>query len=110
MGETPVDGLTLDIPGTNGQLSTQVFEYSRLFCFIRIPNTGQKFHMVKHPLSGAMVRRNLALNFVNRVSAETQNILNQERLRMILTLLDDTPLNEEDHERYNIALQRMASR
>jgi hypothetical protein len=100
--EPPVDGAYFDVPGADNQISAQVFEYSSLYRLIasneRWPS--RRFGEVRHPINGGWVRRDQALALVRRVSVETQEILNAERTRLRLPLVDSDPITEEVRDTY----------
>lgn len=107
--EPPVDGVYFDIRGSNGELSQQIFEYSRLYRHISTLGTGRAFRSVRHPINGGWISRETAMNYVRRVSAETQMVLNAERAHRDLDLVDDEPLNERDFSIYEQSIARVAN-
>ena len=109
--EPPVNGVYFDIIGTDGQLSQQVFEYSSIYRYIiTIEGRRQTSHRyVNHPYNGGRVRRDGALALVRPVSNETQAILNAERTRRQLELVDSNPLSDDDRLAYDQMLVAVAS-
>ena len=107
INEPPIQGAYFDIPGANGELSQQVFEYSRLYWYIATLGTGRSFRSVRHPLNGGLVGRQEALPFVRRVSPELQAVFDQERLRRGLTLDDDEPIGPSDNALFDDTMRRV---
>ncbi len=64
VNEPPVDGAYFDIPGEDGQISEQVFEYSYLFCHIATLGSMRGFQEVFHLLNGGWVSLDQALALV----------------------------------------------
>lgn len=46
---------------------------------------------------------------VNTVLAAIQDIINQERMRLGLSLVDDSPINQEDRNKYDKMIERLTS-
>ena len=107
LNEPPTQGAYFDIPGANGELSRQVFEYSRLYRYIATTGTGRSVRSVSHPMNRSFVRRLDALALVRRVSPELQEIFNQERSCRGLAVDDDEPLGSGDTELYNQTMAQM---
>ena len=80
MGEPPINAVTFDIPDSNGHVSMQVFEESCLFRHIATTGVGEAFRKVRHPLTGAHTRHDTALDYVKRVSHDTQERINEESI------------------------------
>ena len=55
------------------------------------------FRFVRHTIFEAKVRRELAMSYVRPVSGEIQELMNQQRLQLSLSLDEDYPLEETDH-------------
>jgi hypothetical protein len=107
LNEPPVKGVYFDVAGADGEISQQVFEYSRLYRYIATPGVGRSFRSVHHPLNRGAVSRLEALPLVRRVSPEQQELFNQERLRRGLTLVDDEPVGPNDTELFEQTMCRM---
>ena len=48
----PVSGAYYDVQGSDRQLSSQLFEYSRLYRYISIMGSGRALRSVCHPMTG----------------------------------------------------------
>jgi hypothetical protein len=108
--EPPVNGVYFDVRGRDGRLSTQIFEYSRLYRDIATMSTGRAYNRsVRHPLNAGWILRSKALAAIRRVSPEVQAVLNEERTRQSLDLVDDVPLVDADTELYNQTMTRVAN-
>ena len=107
INEPPIQGAYFDIPGANGELSQQVFEYSRLYRYIATLGTGRCFRSVRHPLNGGLVRRQEALPLVRRVSPELQVVFDQERTQRGLTLDNDEPIGPDDNALFNETMRQL---
>ncbi len=100
LNEPPIDGAYFDIPGEDGQISEQVFEYSCLFRHIATLGSMRGFQEVHHPLNGGWVSWDQALALVHQVHVEMQVILNAERGRLGLLLVDNQPVRQAFCARY----------
>ena len=107
INKPPVEGAYFDVAGADGELSQQVFEYSRLYRYIATLGTGRSFHPIRHPLNGGLVGRQEALLFVRRASPELQAVFDQERLRRGLTLDDDEPIGPSDNALFNETMRQV---
>lgn len=70
---------------SNTPPSTQVFEYNNLYRAIAIQGPLYARNYVKHPISGVMICRTLAMECVQRVSSNEQAEIDAERNRLGLT-------------------------
>lgn len=107
--EPPVNGVYFDVRGIDGRLSTQIFEYSRLYRDIATMSIGRAYRSVRHPLNAGWILRSEALAAIRRVSPEVQAVLNEERTRRGLDLIDEVPLVDADTELYNQTLTLVAN-
>ena len=64
MDEPPVQGAYFDVPGLNGQISPQIFEYSHLFRAISTIGVGRSFRSIFHATNRGQVRQDEALTLV----------------------------------------------
>ena len=64
---------------------------------IAIQGVFKAFRFVRHPIFQAKVRRELAMSYVRPVSRETQELMNQQRLQLSLSLNEYDSLDETDH-------------
>ncbi len=72
---------SLDVPGSNGQLLQQVFEYSSLYSYIATQGVALRaMQSVLHPINGGWIQWDQALALVPQVSPKTQEIFNAEQL------------------------------
>ena len=97
--EPPYEAVHFDLPSTNGittTLTSQVFERSVLYRFIRTQGDYSLRRTVTHPLSGVRIARDLAWDFFRPVSLALQETLHRERLALGLLLEDDKPLDGGD--------------
>ena len=62
---------------------------------------------MKHPIFDAWVLREDALSYVNPVSGQQQNIMNQYSIQIGKSLEDDNPLAATDHEKMTETIERM---
>ncbi len=109
--QPPSRGVTFNVLEQNSLLThPQVFEYSAMYRHIATQGTMGARRFVLHPITRASVRRDLALALVKNVSNETQRIINNERLRIGLTLEDENPLTQSDYELYNQTMSSIQSR
>ena len=51
-----------------------------------------------HPIALDRILHHIALSFVHDVSAEIQHQMNIERVRTGLSMAEETPLDQEDHD------------
>ena len=90
--EPPVRGVYFDVPGDDGRLSEQIFEYSRIYRFIATLGSLSQFRKVRHPINLQTVLRTEALDLVRPVPDEIHAILTAERVRRQLPVLDPKPV------------------
>ena len=64
---------------------------------IAIRGVFKAFRFVRHPIFEEKVCRELAMSYVRPVSRETQELMNQQRLQLSLSLDEDYPLEETNH-------------
>jgi len=55
------------------------------------------YYYVGHPILDAKIRQKLALTYMCPVSLQVRDLVNQERLRLYLSLDEEYPLSEYDH-------------
>ena len=96
--EPPVRPVTYNIPDSNENLSSQVFEHADLYRFIATPGMSgihlDGVHYVKHPLTGATVLCDAAMDFIQEVSPSTRTRIINERERHQLSS-DNRPITQE---------------
>ena len=68
------------------------------------------FCYVRHPIFDAKIRRELALNYVRSVSPGIQDLMNQERLKLFLSLEEEYPLTKEDQAKMDDTIEKMKDR
>ena len=99
--EPPVEGVYLGW----STFSRNVYEYTTAFRLISIQGTGRAFRNVLHPITREACRRDLALARVQRVPANIQVLLTQERRRMGLSPVDEQPITQADQDRMDATIQ-----
>lgn len=67
--DPPVQVVYFDVPGSDGQISPQVFEYSQLYRDITILGRITPFQSIRHSLNGGWICHDQALALVHPVSA-----------------------------------------
>ena len=107
VNEPPAAGAYFDVPGDGGQLSPQVFEYSRLYRYIYTIGLGRAVRSVRHPINGGWIEREQAITVIRRVSPDLQEQLDAERRRRDLPLQDDLPLINEDYVNNSLSMSRV---
>lgn len=105
--EPPVRGVYFDVRGDDGQLSEQIFEYSRIYRYIASLGTLSVFRSVRHPINQALVLRTEALDLVRSVPDEIQVILTAERVRRGLPETDPKPVTLRLRARYQQTMARV---
>lgn len=109
--QPPVRGVTFDIPEYVVQSRCpQVFEYSAIYRYIAIQGVYHARRYVSHPITRKSVRRDEALLFVHDVDTESQEIINQEHLRIGLSLEDERPLTSADYNLYHEIVANVRNR
>jgi hypothetical protein len=79
MNKPPVAGAYFDVQGSDGQLSYQLFEYSRLYRYISTIGTGRAMRSVCHPINGGWINWAQAMTLIRQVPPELQDQLDVER-------------------------------
>ena len=105
INEPPVSGAYFGVPGSDGQLSRQLFEYSRLYRYISTMGSGRALRSVHHPMTGGWIKRVQAMILIRRVSPELQGQLNVERRQRGLPTEDELPLLEQDYLNNNAMMR-----
>jgi hypothetical protein len=60
----PVSGAYFDVRGRDRQLSSQLFEYSRLYRYISTIGMGRAIRSVLHPMTGGWIERVQAMTLI----------------------------------------------
>ncbi len=94
--QAPVAGAYFDVRGSDGQLSCQLFEYSRLYWYISTIGTGRAMRSVCHPINGGWIDQAQAMTLIRQVPPELQDQLDVERQQRGLPHEDELPLLQQD--------------
>jgi hypothetical protein len=57
INKPPVSVAYLDVPGSDGHLSSQLNGYSRLYRYISTMGSGRALRSVRHPMTGGWIER-----------------------------------------------------
>ena len=107
INKPPVSGAYFDVRGSDGQLSSQLFEYSRLYRYKSTMGSGRALRSVRHPMTGGWIKRVQATTLIRRVSPELQGQLDVERRQRGLPTEDELPLLEQDYLNNNSMMRRV---
>jgi hypothetical protein len=107
MNEPPVAGAYFDVRGSDGQLSCQLFEYSRLYRYISTIDTGRAMRSVCHPINGGWINRAQAMTLIRRVPPELQDQLDVEHRQRGLPHEDELPLLQQDYLNNSATMSRI---
>ena len=107
VNEPPVSGAYFDVPGIDGQLSSQLFEYSRLYRYISTIGTGRALRSVCHPMTGGWIERVQAMTLIQRISPELQEQLDVEGRQRGLPTEDELPFLEQDYLNNNAMIRHV---
>ena len=103
--------VTFDIPAYGVQSRCpQVFEYFAVYRYIAMQGVYHAWRDVSHPITRKSVRGDDALSFVHDVDTESQEIKNQEHLRIGLSLEDERPLTSADYNLYHETVANVHNR
>ena len=108
--QPPYRAVYLNIPGADGHMSVQVFEYTALYRSISITGFYSQYRNLRHPIIGGergvgFIDRRRALEVVVDVEPHIQERISRER--ELLKLPPDEPLVDEDRAKYEETMAKM---